>query len=68
MEEDRGGVLVGGHRRPEREVPQVLNAVRPLEVGRVARHPEAVPLRELLRAEGRQPQQVVAAVLHQQRE
>src|SRR5689334_8403952 len=63
VEEDCGGMLVGGNRRPERSITQVLQRVGEREIGRILRLPQPVTLGELGGTKRGKAQQVVAAKL-----
>jgi len=64
LQEHRGGVLVGGHGRAEGEEAEVLEQVVEFVERRIATFPEFVTLREEVRGESAQAQQVIAAVHH----
>ena len=64
MLKDRTAVLVRGNRSAETNVPEILKSVCQFIIPGILIFPEAVPFRELLGTEGREPEQVVGALLN----
>jgi hypothetical protein len=59
MQKDCGGMLVGGHRVPKCDVPEILQCIREFVVGGIARLPQSVSLGEFFRRKSSQAEKVI---------
>src|SRR5207244_295460 len=64
LEELRRRMLIAGHRRSKRELPEILKQIVQRHRRRVAGSPQPIAQRERVDRKGRQPEQVIAAVEH----